>query len=135
HVLPARHGEPARLRHTRCRDAAAHRAHVLTVSAPPSESPHRWRALAVLAVVSLLGMSTWFSGTAVVRELAPQWRLGPGATSLLTIAVQLGFVAGALGSSVVNLLDIVPARAVLVASLLAAALVNAAFARVTGPGF
>jgi MFS family permease len=104
------------------------------VSASPSESAHRWRALAALAIVSLLGMSTWFSGTAVVRELAPQWRLGPGATALLTIAVQLGFVAGALGSSVVNLLDIVPARAVLVASLLAAALVNAAFAFATGPG-
>ncbi len=72
-------------------------------------------------------MSTWFSGTAVVRSLRAEWALSPGETAWLTIAVQLGFVAGALLSAIINLLDVVPARAVLVVSAFATALANAAF--------
>ena len=36
------------------------------VAAPPAA---RWRALFWLALTSLLGMSTWFSGTAVIGPL------------------------------------------------------------------
>jgi len=68
------------------------------------------RALALLALTELLGMSVWFSASAVVPALAAEWRLGGGAPSWLTIAVQLGFVVGALGSAVLNLADRVPAR-------------------------
>ena len=100
----------------------------------PVASPHRWRALAGLATATLLGMSTWFSGTAVLRELAPRWHLGAGGAALLTIAVQLGFVTGALASAIVNLIDIVPPRAVLVASTFGAAAMNSAFAFAPGPG-
>ena len=52
-------------------------------------------------------MATWFSATAIVPELTARWRLGPSAAAWLTIGVQVGFVAGALGSSLVNLADIV----------------------------
>ncbi len=84
-------------------------------------------ALAWLALTTLLGMSTWFSGTAVVRALSVEWSLSSGEAAWLTIAVQLGFVAGAVVAALTNLLDIAPARAVLVVSSLATALANAAF--------
>jgi len=99
---------------------------------PPSPS-HRWRALVWLALTSLLAMSTWFSGTAVIQQLRTAWNLSPSQGSWLTIAVQLGFVTGALLAAIVNLVDIVPARAVLVGASLAAALANLAFAFATGP--
>ncbi len=72
-------------------------------------------------------MSTWFSGTAVVGALRAEWSLSPAGAAWLTISVQLGFVAGALLAAITNLLDIVPARHVLVASAVAAALANAGF--------
>lgn len=92
------------------------------MSADPSR---RWQALALLSVASLLAMSTWFSGTAVVRQLVAEWRRGGGEAAWLTIAVQLGFVAGSLLGALTNLLDIAPPRRVFVLAGLGAATVNA----------
>jgi len=92
----------------------------------------RWHALVWLALTTLLGMSTWFSGTAVVQPLREAWGLSSAQAAWLTIAVQLGFVAGALAAAVTNLLDRVSARGVLVVSLLAAAAVNAGFGAARG---
>ena len=44
-------------------------------------------------------MTTWFSASAVVPQLRDDWGLGDTAAAWLTIAVQLGFVAGALVSA------------------------------------
>ena len=72
-------------------------------------------------------MSLWFTGTAVLPQLTLQWGSGIAVTSWLTIAVQLGFVAGALVISIFNLSDIFrPTRVFVVCALLAAA-DNAAF--------
>ena len=98
-----------------------------TVVEPPSRPPGRWQALTWLALTTLLGMSTWFSGTAVVGQLRAEWSLTPSGAAWLTIAVQLGFVAGALLSALTNLLDILPARRVLVVSAAATAIANAGF--------
>ncbi|TIC84514.1 MFS transporter [Nocardioides sp. GY 10127] len=66
-------------------------------------------------------MSAWFSATAVVPQLRVEWSLGPGQAALLTIAVQVGFVSGALASAVTGLADAVaPRRLVLVGALGAA---------------
>jgi len=54
-------------------------------AAAPSAA--RWRALVWLALTSLLGMSTWFSGTAVIGPLREAWALTPAQGSWLTIAV------------------------------------------------
>lgn len=67
------------------------------------------RALALLALTELLGMSVWFSASAVVPALREAWGLSASAQAWLTMSVQLGFVAGALGSAVLNLADRVPA--------------------------
>jgi MFS family permease len=86
----------------------------------------RSRALALLAVALVLSMTTWFSATAVVPQLREDWGLSDTAAAWLTIAVQLGFVAGALLSSVLNAADVLPARAVLLAGAGGAAAANAA---------
>ena len=83
------------------------------------------RALALLAVALVLTMTTWFSASAVIPQLQAAWHLSSTGRSWLTIAVQLGFVAGALLSSVFNLADIVDARYVIAGGALGAAAVNA----------
>jgi len=51
----------------------------------------------------LLGMSLWFSASAVVPALRVEWGLSDSIAGWLTIAVQLGFVAGTLLSAFLNL--------------------------------
>jgi MFS family permease len=94
----------------------------------------RWRALALLSFAELLGMSLWFSASAVVPALRDEWHLGEAAASWLTISVQLGFVFGTLLSAFLNLPDLISVRYVFAVSALGGALANAAFgAYVHGP--
>jgi MFS family permease len=90
-----------------------------------ASDPSKWRALALLALAMVLSMSTWFSASAVLPALRERWSLGSVESSLLTIAVQIGFVAGALLSAITNLSDIVPARRVFFIASLGAAGANA----------
>src|SRR5438093_7390070 len=104
---------------------------LLSSTQTPSElgehpAPGRRQALALLALALILGMTTWFSATAVIPQLKLQWHLSAAAGSLLTICVQLGFVAGALVSSLLNLSDVFPPRYVMLAGALGAAAANAA---------
>ena len=85
----------------------------------------RRRVLARLAVALVLAMTTWFSASAVIPQLREQWHLSSQSASWLTIAVQLGFVAGALVSAATNLADVVPARVVILGGAAGAAGVNA----------
>jgi MFS family permease len=83
------------------------------------------RAIYLLSLSELLGMSVWFSASAVVPALAKEWSLTAAGQAWLTMAVQLGFVAGALGSAVLNLADRLPAPKLFVGSALAAAALTA----------
>ncbi len=94
----------------------------------PVVAPHRWRVLVLLSIAELLGMSLWFSASAVVPALNAEWSLSPSQTSWLTIAVQLGFVFGTLLSAFLNLADIYHPRKLLAFSAFAGAIVNALFA-------
>jgi MFS family permease len=94
----------------------------------PVAAPGRWRALALLSLAELLGMSLWFSASAVVPALRVEWQLSDSEASWLTIAVQLGFVFGTLLSALLNLSDIFRARHLFAFSALAGALTNAFFA-------
>ncbi len=81
----------------------------------------RWRELAVLSIAMVLAMSPWFSTAAVLPRLGEAWGLDRVAGSWLTIAVQVGFVFGAVVSSLVNLADrIAPRRLMLYGTVLAA---------------
>jgi len=92
------------------------------VTSPSPPGP--WRALALLAITLVLSMSTWFSASAVIPQLRREWVLSDSAAAWLTIAVQLGFVCGALVSSLLNLSDIIPPRHVILGGSIGAATVN-----------
>lgn len=66
------------------------------------------RTIYLLSLAELLGMSVWFSASAVVPTLTRQWGLSTSGQAWLTMAVQLGFVVGAFGSAVLNLADRIP---------------------------
>ncbi|WP_049936441.1 MFS transporter [Haloplanus natans] len=86
------------------------------------------RVLLVIALAELLAMSLWFSATAAAPELAAEWGLTDGETAWLTIAVQLGFVAGALLSSALTLADVIRPRYLFAGSAVAGAVFTAAIA-------
>jgi MFS family permease len=86
--------------------------------------PERWRQLAVLSLAELLAFSLWFSASAVLPALRREWALGDGGSAGLTVAVQLGFIAGTLGAALVNLPDVWPARRVMIAGALLGAVAN-----------
>ena len=73
-------------------------------------------------------MSVWLSGTVVLPKLTALWETDLSVSAWLTMAVQLGFVAGALAAAVFNLPDVVHAPRLMVVSCVAAAVANAAFA-------
>src|SRR5688500_6647330 len=78
-------------------------------------------------------MTCWFSASAVSPPLRGEWSLSPTAGALLTIAVQLGFVAGSLASALLNLADLVPPRRLILLGALGAALANAGLVLCSGP--
>ncbi len=99
------------------------------------EERGKWRNVSLLALATLLAMSVWFSASAVVPQLTAEWRLSGALQSWLTTSVQLGFVAGALLSSLLTLSDRLPVQRLLAVSALAAAAFNAAIPLLdTGPG-
>ena len=97
------------------------------------DPPGRWSALVRLAVGMVLAMTTWFSASAVLPQLRVEWDLSTTAGSWLTIAVQLGFVVGALSSAVLNLADLVPPRRLMLYGALGAATANLLLLFVDGP--
>ncbi|MFC7156019.1 MFS transporter [Halomarina halobia] len=92
----------------------------------------KWRALATLSVAELFAMSLWFSATAVAPELAALWDLSAAEAAWLTMAVQAGFVVGALGSAALTLADVVPTRYLFAASALVGAGATALLGSVDG---
>jgi len=85
----------------------------------------RWRTLTLLAITLIFLMSTWFSASAVLPQLKALWKISQGTSAWLTIAVQLGFVIGAVLSSLLNISDIFPVRYVILIGSIGAAFSNA----------
>src|SRR5215203_7193439 len=94
------------------------------ITDPSQQAAGRWRALLLLAVALVLSMTTWFSASAVVPQLRAEWDLSDGAAAWLTIAVQLGFVCGAMVSSILNISDVVSPRRAILGGYIGAAGVN-----------
>lgn len=95
----------------------------VSTAAPAASPAGRFAMLALICLGVVCAMTPWFSATAILPELRAAWRMSPALSAILTIAVQAGFVAGALGMSLVNLADIVaPIRLMSVGAGLAALL-------------
>ncbi|MDX1389875.1 MAG: MFS transporter [Acidobacteriota bacterium] len=93
----------------------------------------KWRNLSLLMLAELLGMSVWFSASAVVPQLTLVWGLDRGQQSWLTMTVQAGFVAGALVSAWLNLADRIPANLLIAVGSALAAAANAGVLVCVGP--
>jgi MFS family permease len=87
--------------------------------------------LALVALAELLGMTLWFSATAVAAPIATEFGLSSGGAAWLTMAVQAGFVSGTLVSGLLNLPDRINARRLFALGALVGAGANLA---VTGAG-
>ena len=93
----------------------------------------RWRVLALLGFAELLGMSLWFSASAVTPQLRALWDLTTAEAAWLTTIVQLGFVTGTALAAILNLADVLPARTLFSVSALFGAAVNALI--LAAPGY
>ena len=98
------------------------------MTAEAAEPAGRWSQLALMSVAMLLVLGTWFSGTAVAPSLVAEWRLDAIGVATLTVAVQIGFAAGALALAAAGVPDVVPARWLVMGGAVVATLANTAFA-------
>jgi MFS family permease len=92
---------------------------------------NKWRTIILLSLSILLSMAVYFSASAVVPALTQLWSLDDSGRSWLTMSVQLGFVIGALLSSLSNLSDLLPAPRLMAVSAFLAALSTALIAFAT----
>jgi MFS family permease len=81
--------------------------------------------LVVVCLAQFLGMTLWFSATAVTPLLIDHFNMAPAHAAWLTMAVQAGFVAGTLLSAVSNIADIFNARVLMFIGSLVGACANA----------
>lgn len=93
------------------------------------------KAAVLLVIAELLGMSLWFTASAVTPYLQVRWSLDAGAAGWLTTVVQLGFVAGTATAALLNLADIWPARWYVATSSLLAAITNSLVIALDDYGF
>lgn len=101
---------------------------------PPSHAVTRrpGTALFLIAVSTFLSMSVWFSASFVAPQLVEIWQLSPAGSSLLTIAVQIGFVVGALAAAATGLADAVAPPKLMCVGALGAAAANLALLTADG---
>ncbi|MEO7134976.1 MAG: MFS transporter [Vicinamibacterales bacterium] len=90
----------------------------------PTHTP--WVMLSVVSLAQFLGMTLWFSATAVAPLLIDEFNISPNHAAWLTMAVQAGFVAGTLLSAVSNIADVFNARVLMFIGSLVGACANAA---------
>jgi MFS family permease len=88
--------------------------------------------LAVVSLAQFLGMTLWFSATAVTPSLIAEFDLSPERAAWLTMAVQAGFVAGTLISALANIADLLNSRLLMFIGSVVGAAANAAVAIAPG---
>ena len=82
--------------------------------------------LGVVSLAQFLGMTLWFSASAVTPLLIAEFDISPGHAAWLTMAVQAGFVVGTLLSALSNIADILNSRVLMLIGSLVGAAANAA---------
>ena len=81
-------------------------------------------SLLLVTVATFLSLSVWFSTNAVSTALETDKAIGESSMTVLTIAVQIGFVFGTLFISFTNLSDRINARTLFTVSSILAAITN-----------
>ena len=95
----------------------------------PIHARSPWLMLGLLAAAEFLGMTLWFSATAVTGPLSAQFSLSAAQAAWLTMGVQGGFVAGTLVSAFFNLPDVLATRRLFAVGCLFGAIFTAAITR------
>ena len=123
---PAPVHEPARLHHrhlgVRPPDEVAPR-HEDEVAGRHDDDRVR---LGLVAVGTVLTLSTWFAGAAGLPGLRAEMALSPSAARGTVVAVQLGVAIAASAAAASGVVDRIPPRRLVVAGAIAAAIANAA---------
>ena len=96
----------------------------MTEAAEPSE---RWSQLVILGVGMVLAMSPSFAAAAVAPLLKDEWSVGLLDLPFLTVMVQLGFAAGAIGLAVIGAPDVIPGPRLFAGGAIVAAIANLGF--------
>lgn len=92
-----------------------------------TSSMNRWFALWWIAIAELFALSMWFSASAVLPQLEKAWDLTAVEGAWITLAVQIGFISGALISAFMGLADRMNAKKLFAISCVMGALVNSLF--------
>ena len=97
--------------------------------APPAAQRHDpagcWRELGILAVATVLALSSWFTAASLLPQLKDVFGVSDERISLLTVAVNSGFMLGAVASSIALLPDRYNPRWLFLLGSTAASLANA----------
>jgi MFS family permease len=88
----------------------------------------RWPQLLIIGAAELLAMAPWLGASAVAPSLVTTWQLGGLDLPLLTVAVQLGFVVGALLIAFTGAADVWSATRLFFVGAILAAVANVGFA-------
>ncbi len=88
----------------------------------------RWGQLAIIGLAELLALAPWFGASAVAPNLVTSWSLGGLDLPVLTVAVQLGFVAGALLLALTGAADALSSTRLFFVGAVLAAVANLGFA-------
>ncbi|MFP3546481.1 MFS transporter [Rhizobium sp. SIMBA_035] len=73
---------------------------------PPAKPAGRKAvSLAIILAAQVAAMSVWFSSSAAIASIKQQYAIGASQEAMLTTAVQIGFVAGAVVSAHLSLAD------------------------------
>lgn len=84
----------------------------------------KWRTITLVAIAEFLAMALWFSASAVTPILVTQWQINAGQAAWLTMSVQIGFVVGALTSTLFNIADLFAPRKVMAMGAIIGAVAN-----------
>lgn len=85
---------------------------------------NRWRALFWIALSQLFALSLWFNASVILPELREIWNLTGFTEALVTSSVPLGFIVGALVSSLFGIADRFNARRTFAISAVVGAIIN-----------
>lgn len=84
----------------------------------------KWKTVGLVALAEFLAMGLWFSASAVTPILTETWQINDGQAAWLTMSVQIGFVVGALTSTLLNWADQYEPRKLFFAGTMGGAIAN-----------
>lgn len=86
----------------------------------------RVRVVGTISVATMLAMSVWFSASFIVADLRLVWGMPAAFTGLLSFGLQIGFIAGAMLSSLLGLVERIGSRRIFFSAAMSAGALNLA---------